>query len=374
MDGAEGQEKVVSVTEATLVSVANSENVAQRVLSYYNSAKTISTDIVLDDEKPGDQISFTNPFGDPETAFLASMDIKASRILRARCELVTGYVPAGQGNNYSRVVVLTGSGAWVSPGGKARIATIGAGSGGGSGGNGKSHNAYDPGEGGVAGAAGAPGKVLVKTIDLIPGAVYTYSCGVAGVGGEPNDTAESVPGTEGTETTFGDFSSKDGAVSVNGYVNLFTGEIYGLPGVDGIPGSVGASNSSESPTVFYDGQFYYPGERGEDLYDEDYGRAYGGYGGGAAAGANGGKGGNARLYSWDDTEAVGGRGGDGATPVDGRNAKTYGSGGEGGHGGGGAGQKGGPYDGWLYGGSGSGGKGSKGGDGMPGCIVIYLEV
>ncbi|MBQ8647291.1 MAG: hypothetical protein IJ484_04020, partial [Oscillospiraceae bacterium] len=197
---------------------------------------------------------------------------------------------------------------------------------------------------------------------------------VAGVGGEPNDTAESVPGTEGTETTFGDFSSKDGAVSVNGYVNLFTGEIYGLPGVDGIPGSVGASNSSESPTVFYDGQFYYPGERGEDLYDEDYGRAYGGYGGGAAAGANGGKGGNARLYSWDDTEAVGGRGGDGATPVDGRNAKTYGSGGEGGHGGGGAGQKGGPYDGWLYGGSGSGGKGSKGGDGMPGCIIIYLEV
>ena len=373
-EGAESQEKVVSVTDATLVHAANSANVANRVLSYYASAKTIASDIVLTDEKPGDQISFTNPFGEPETAFLSSMEINASSFLRANCELVAGYIPSGQGNNYSKVVVLTGSGTWISPGGKCRIAVIGAGSGGDSGGNGGNQSASDSGEGGVNGKGGAPGKIYVTDVDFIEGATYAYNCGVAGIGGIPDGTKNSVPGTAGTETTFGPYTSANGAISANGYANLFTGEILALPGANGVPGSVGASNSEESPNVFYNGKLYYPGERGKDYYDEDYGRAYGGYGGGAAAGANGGPGGNARLFAFDDEPvAAGGRGGDGATPVAGRDAKTYGSGGEGGHGGGGAGQKGGPYDGWLHGGAGVGGKGSKGGDAMPGCIVIYLE-
>ena len=373
-EGAESQEKVVSVTNATLVHAANSANVANRVLSYYASARTIASDIVLADEKPGDQIAFTNPFGEPETAFLSSMEINASSFLRANCELVAGYIPSGQGNNYSEAVVLIGSGSWVAPGGKGRIAVIGAGSGGDSGGNGGNQDSRNPGDGGINGNGGAPGKIYVTDVDFVEGATYEYRCGVAGIGGIPNDTEESVPGTAGTETTFGPYSSADGATSTNGYANLFTGEIFALPGADGIPGSVGASNSEDSPNVFYNGKMYYPGARGKDYYDEEYGRAYGGYGGGPAAGANGGPGGNARLYAFDDDpEAVGGRGGDGATPVDGRDAKTYGSGGEGGHGGGGAGQKGGPYDGWLHSGSGVGGKGSKGGDAMPGCIVIYLE-
>lgn len=361
--GSSGEQKTASVKDVTLVNVANSENVAKRVLAYYGSARTISADMVIADEKPGEQISFSNPFGESETAFLSSMELRAGSFLRASCELVTDYVPTGQGNNYDAVVVLTGSGSWTVPTGVTRILAvlIGGGSGGSSGTDGSSSNL----SGGLAGPGGKAGNVYSVALDVTPRSAIAYACGAAGVGGAP-DGEGIIPGTAGTDTTFGSMSSASGAPSNSGVANLFSGAVYALTGSDGVPGGKGSSSSGDGDTVHYDGVDYYPGTKGTDREYKDLGTAYGGYGGGAAAGANGGDGQNGHTINQEELE--GGDGGDGADALPGKDAASYGSGGEGGHGGGGAGQGGRP-DGFP----GSAGKGSKGGDGAPGCIQIYYK-
>lgn len=374
-------EKTVSVTEATLVSIANSENVAQRVLSYYNAAKTIASDIILRNEKPGDQISFTDPYDEPAMAFLGSAEVRSGSFLRASCELVAGYVPSGQGNNYSKAVVLTGSGTYTFPAGTkaAIVVLIGGGNGGDSGGKGTdaangtalSYNAV-PGVGGVPGALGLGGKIFSVRLSS-PSGSFAYSCGAAGVGGVSDGSEASIPGSAGGETTFGAYSSANGQASETGYVNLFTGEVYGLPGEDGIAGGDGSGPSGNGPNVTRGSQTWTPGKNGAS-YSSDAGSGNGGYGGGAAVGSNGGDAADGRASS---SGGYGGGGGDGATPVAGTAATQYGCGGGGGHGGGGGGNGGygsGPEDKDRYsnGSPGSGAPGSDGGAGKAGCIVIYM--
>lgn len=377
-----GTEKTVSVTEATLVNIANSENVCQRVLSYYSSARTIQADIVLDRERPGDQISFNNPYNEPEMAFLSSMDVNASSFLRAACELVTGYVPAGGGNNYTQVVVLTGTGNYQFPTGtKMAVAVlISAGDGGWSGGKGADatgHKHFDSerkaGVGGVAGVAGSGGKILSVKLEN-PTGIFAYSCGTKGLGGTQDGTESSVAGTQGTATTFGPYSSENGQTSATGYVNLFTGEIYALPGRDGIAGGDGSDESGDGPNVIdHNGNVWMAGKNGAS-YSNNHGDGDGGYGGGAAVGANGNDGGNGRVSS---AGGYGGGGGDGAVPLPGSSAASYGSGGDGGHGGGGGGAggygSGNEETGIVSNGDhGAGADGSDGGNGADGVIVIYL--
>ena len=378
----QGTEKTVSVTEATLVNIANSENVCQRVLSYYSSARTIQADVVLNGERPGDQISFNNPYNEPEMAFLASMDVNASSFLRAACELVTGYVPSGGGNNYTQVVVLTGTGNYQFPTGtKMGVAVlISAGNGGWSGGKGKNATGskhFDAdrkaGDGGIPGIAGSGGKILSVKLEN-PTGIFSYSCGTKGLGGVQDGTESSVAGTQGTATTFGPYSSENGQTSATGYVNLFTGEIYALPGRDGIAGGKGNDESGDGPNVIdHNGNVWTPGKNGAS-YKGDHGTGKGGYGGGAASGANGENGKDGRV---NNKGGFGGSGADGAVPFPGSSGATYGSGGDGGHGGGGGGAGGygsGNEDasGLSNGSPGDGAVGSDGGDGADGVIVIYL--
>lgn len=377
-----GTEKTVSVTEATLVNIANSENVCQRVLSYYSSARTIQADIVLDRERPGDQISFNNPYNEPEMAFLSSMDVNASSFLRAACELVTGYVPSGGGNNYTQVVVLTGTGNYQFPTGtKMGVAVlISAGDGGWSGGKGKNATGskhFDSerkaGAGGIPGVAGNGGKILAVKLEN-PTGTFAYSCGTKGLGGAQDGTESSVPGTHGTATTFGPYSSENGQTSSTGYVNLFTGEIYALPGRDGIAGGDGSDESGDGPNVIgHNGNVWTPGKNGAS-FRNNHGTGDGGYGGGAAVGANGNNGADGRVSS---SGGFGGGGGNGASPLPGSSAASYGSGGDGGHGGGGGGAGGygsGNEDlsSVSNGDPGEGAAGSDGGNGGDGVIVIYL--
>ena len=377
-----GTEKTVSVTEATLVNIANSENVCQRVLSYYSSARTIQADVVLNGERPGDQISFNNPYNEPEMAFLSSMDVNASSFLRAACELVTGYVPSGGGNNYTQVVVLTGTGNYQFPTGtKMGVAVlISAGNGGWSGGKGKNATGsvhFDTdrkaGEGGIPGIAGSGGKILSVKLEN-PTDIFSYSCGTKGLGGVQDGTESSVAGTQGTATTFGPYSSENGQTSETGYVNLFSGEIYALPGRDGIAGGKGNDESGDGPNVIdHNGNVWTPGKNGTS-YKGDHGTGKGGYGGGAAVGANGENGKDGRV---NNNGGFGGAGADGAVPLPGSSGATYGSGGDGGHGGGGGGAGGygsGNEDasGLSNGSPGDGAIGSPGGDGADGVIVIYL--
>ena len=382
-------EKVVSVTDATLVSVLNSRNVSNRVLSYYNSAKTITADIVVDGELPGDRVKFNDPYNEPTTAFVQSMDISATSFLRASCELVANYTPEGQGNNYSSAVLLTGSGKYTFPAGteSAVVVLISEGSGGSAGGRGynATNQIYfgggEAGQGGTKGTGGEGGRILVVTLDNPVGS-FNYSCGTgSGLGGPPTEEHYAIPGAVGADTTFGSYTTESGISSRNGYTNLFTGEVYATPGVDGVDGGAGADHSSSGTNVFFNGKTYTPGKKGKTVtaqnsWQEAYGE--GGYGGGPAAGSNGGNGGDgsARVSGEDDYNGRGGSGGNGAVPVDGTNATKYGCGGNGGHGGGGGGNGGGgsgtDTGGRKYGSPGDGGLGSKGGDAAPGCILIYL--
>ena len=377
-----GTEKTVSVTEATLVNIANSENVCQRVLSYYSSARTIQADVVLNGERPGDQISFNNPYNEPEMAFLASMDVNASSFLRAACELVTGYVPSGGGNNYTQVVVLTGTGNYQFPAGtkKAVAVLISAGDGGWSGGKGKNATGskhFDDertaGDGGIPGIAGSGGKILSVNLEN-PSGTFSYSCGTKGLGGVQDGTESSVAGTQGTATTFGPYSSENGQTSATGYVNLFSGEVYALPGRDGIAGGKGNDESGDGPNIVdHNGNVWTPGKNGAS-YNGDHGTGNGGYGGGAAVGANGENGVDGFV---NNKGGFGGSGADGAVPLPGSSGATYGSGGDGGHGGGGGGAGGygsGNKDasGLSNGSPGDGAIGSPGGDGADGVIVIYM--
>lgn len=67
-------ENVVSVKDATLVSLANSSSVGARTLAYYGYANTVSQGIYLVAEKPGDMIKFVNPWGKEVTGFIKELD------------------------------------------------------------------------------------------------------------------------------------------------------------------------------------------------------------------------------------------------------------------------------------------------------------
>lgn len=411
-----GDEKEVSVTDATLVNVANSENVLSRVLSYYASAKTTSCDLIVAGEKPGDQLSFTNPYDEAERAFLSSMDIRASSFLRASCELVTGYLPTGNGNNFTRVSVLTGSGSWTVPVGvtRIRVSVIQGGHGGHGGQRGTAGkynsvrykstsgnpyelfvpNSTEVGVGGAPGTPGTGGKVFSTTIEVVPGQVFQYSSGIGGVGGN-GQTAdiEAQDGTEGTHSTFGSYSSENGSTVDGGYLDIINNILYattGALGTSGSPGNIGGQTETA------DGGGVLGGKPASGRWNETWNRrnhaapwvSGGGGQGGNAYGAAG-QAGETMVDTFDEdcennrdsTHAYrGADGGDGATPIKPSTPNALGTGGGAGHGGGG-GATGAAF---RFTGpavtisttalslGGNGGDGGEGGDGAPGGIIIYM--
>ena len=70
-----------------------------------------------------------------------------------------------------------------------------------------------------------------------------------------------MAGTSGTDTTFGSYTSANGERSETGYVNLFTGEVYALPGIDGITGGDGTNSSNEGKSITFDGRHGFPADR-----------------------------------------------------------------------------------------------------------------
>lgn len=412
--GKPGEIKDVSVTDATLVNVANSENVLQRVLSYYASARMTSCDLVVGDEKPGDQISFNNPYSEPERAFLASMDIRASSFLRASCELITGYLPSGGGNNYTQVMVLEGSGTWVSPvTGKIRVAVIQGGQGGTGGHRGTDGDlnvvGYDKedgqrevfvpnsdvvGTGGAPGEPGSAGKVFVFSLNVTKGHSFSYSSGSGGIGGDgETETSEAQPGSEGGHSTFGSYTSADGSVVEGGYLDIINNVLYagsGQSGTYGSPGNVGGRTETSKGGGVLGGD---PASgRWVDVYISDrYTAPWKSGGGGQGGNAYGaaGEAGETMVDTYEEDYAnkvdsahgyKGAKGGDGATPIKPSSPSNIGTGGSAGHGGGGGGT-GAAF--WFRASSillsagvwsnpGKGGAGGRGGDGAPGGIIIYL--
>lgn len=392
-DNYEGEENIVTVQDCTLVSVANVENVAKRVLDYYGAAERVKTDIVVTDQRPGDGVELLDPFDETARGFLESMEIGVSGLLKAGISVITNYAPSGMGNYYETVTAITEDGNWTAEkDGKIHVIIMQAGQGGQSGAPGedakpgelRSTKEYEkttqirtmgiPGEGGKPGAGGNPGNIYRLTLTVKKGDSFACKIGKGGLGGvyDNNENKAPVDGTEGEHSTFGAYSSAMGAQPAAGFYDIFSGEIYALKGESGIKGGRGSGHNPDGSN--YDdvlegetvtgpnGETWKPGASTKEIVDEKASdtiyedgsliatvnfkaRLFRGCGGGPAAGSNGteGKNNGTFLYKFDSrlgnnyaklTASSGANGADATLePVV---QSVRGSGGNGGHGGGGA--------------------------------------
>ena len=436
-------ESVKEVKSATLVSLTNSVAVAQRLAAYYKCCETVQHNAVFHNQEPGDVISFDHPFDGDVVGCIKSISLQIGvQKIVSEQKIVSGFLPPQPSNleYYDARAVLSGEGDWKPPEGAAKgtAVLIGGAQGGWSGhkGNpGESRGAtYSTnsgsgimsskgGDGGEPGAPGKGGKVLVVDIDIQPGGTYHYCSGVGGPGGVHSAT-ESVEGSYGTPSTFGPYSSDDGASMDNGYLDVITGEKFAVSGDLGIKGGKGGGvkngatvgdaeiNESGESVIDESGNTWTPGAISQppiptsscDATSRDgtylgwvAAGAGDGLGGGAAAGGNGsdGEAGYKRIkvttgtewtYNLYATGGTGGTGGNAAPP-----AKTPGNIGKGGRGGNGGGGGGGfgiaecsadnavgqsiPNNMYLSQGTpGEGGNGSDGGQGGDGCIIVYYRI
>ena len=381
---------IITVEDATLISLVNSRTVASRIANYYQSFQTISADAAYEGEDPGDLLSTWHPYDlEAVSACLKNADINLSKNLKASEQLLVGFVPPVEEETeiLENKVILTGSGTWTPPEGatSAHVVLIGGGGPGESGetgeatistskhdndqatiyvgsmsvGSSESWNAStsinvpsEPaGEGGAGGKAGIAGNVYEVDIDLVAGESISYSCGAAG----------SNPGSAGGTTTFGSYTSASGGVLPGGYTDLTDGTTYALPGTAGVKGGNGGSSGQQGESVA-SSTGGYPGEEGSDRESKPIrgetsfytvsGTEQGSFsvaapgGGGAGGGTNSNPGQNGENGEYNHSGGIiSGSGvtinplepGGGGAGANGEDGKTYGSAGSGGHGGGGAG-------------------------------------
>lgn len=384
-----GNDSVVAVDKATLVSVANAENVADRLLAYYSAARTINTAIVVRTELPGQRVRLKDPFYEQVEAFIQSAEFNSSGILRGALQLIADYIPQKGGNSYSTSQLLTGSGTFTVPSGVTRLlAVLMSGGDGGGGGydapdlelpenpetyttttsdlrryqKGYSAKSLRGGEPGAAGIPGSGGKILIVTITVSPGQQIAY---ISGIGGAPGTAGLSpTAGSAGTDTTFGAYTSANGQKSETGYIDQFTGTAYAAPGAVGIAGARGAGYVDDGngnyvanyPDLTVDGNTWVSGtsliaqsvSQSAGYYNTNKGsyrgQVYGSFGGGPAYGANGSAGmaPESSQITVSTSEAtvratIGGQGGTAQPPAD---STRVGAGGGAGNGGGGAGAQG----------------------------------
>lgn len=338
--GASG--KVIHVSDCTMVNAINSENLLNRLFAFYCPATTIRkirNSIVRTDQRCGKLYKITTPYGETETALLATMDSNASSFLRADCEFYADYSPAGQAGLYSHVVIITPewdeenqqwvyTGTWTVPEDvtEFKVVLIGGGTGGASGlpgHTGQSAESYtdmdatadlsgvwyggEGGEGGEAGSGGGPGRVKIDTYEgVTAGDSYSFSLGQGGSGGGPTSGSSHVSGTAGTATTFSDGTTtistadNDGYLPTGGVYEPITDQYFALPGLPGIAGGKGGARQVKSGSMFTwvtdgedvtdrDGNTYHGGRTGSSMtsipdLSEVSLIAYGGNGAGAAVG------------------------------------------------------------------------------------------
>ena len=394
-------DNIVTVENATLVSLVNANAVADRLVRYYACTERIVNKMVTQRESPGDVVSVYHPYEDAAVqGCIESSDVTVSGKLASTESILVGYTPSdiGEQEYYDTVEVVTQSGAWTVPENvtSIRIVLIGGGQGGASGRKGEdgetgTSSPGDGGAGGLGGDGGSGGKINQVEITVEPGSVHQVSIGTGGTGGAFSGDGNNA-GNAGTDTTFDAYTSVDGASSPNGITDPVNQVTYATPGDTGGSGADGGNGGSSSTPngAGESGQSvgsYAGGAGGEmDYRDSDtYGEGYGcgGGGGGAAMGSNGENGGNGDTDLLSDILGTGpgylSQGGDGG---DGGNAtitpeqpSVYGSGGVGRYGGGGGGGVGGAKGKDIWTGAvGAGGNGGPGGAGAPGCILIYYRV
>lgn len=370
-------EETLTSTECTLVNVVNSQKIMDRLKSYYMSKYSTTMELIDPEVQSGALITYTNPFLEKDTGFLTRMETIYSGIQVSKSTILNGYTPTKGGNNYSNVIKVTSSGTVSIPDSvdEIMIVLISGGHGGYLGNPGEqgkddwsSHNHAT--KGGEPGNPGEGGRVLITSLSLTGSHKFSV---VIGTGGKGQTT--STDATDGTATTFDEYTSANGSVFENGYIDVLSGEIFAVKGGQGISGGHGQDSGDEGTNVIWNGITYVPGAQGKTVTRKSGDQyAEGGYGGGPAVGANGENGRDGR-FSGTNHFAEGGVGGDGATPIKAPNGTIPGQGGYGGHGGGGGGAGGnasGPSSSEeQYGRAGYPGPGGEGGDGASGILLIY---
>ncbi len=129
---------------------------------------------------------------------------------------------------YETCEILTQSGSYLVPEDCTELYAIlvGGGDGGSDGEDGTFNSAGDP------GAAGDGAKILAVTIGVTPGASLAYTIAEGGDPGQP-----------GGDTTFGSYTSADGA-QYDGFTDIGSGRVYGLPGAVGSKNGNGQAGAS----------------------------------------------------------------------------------------------------------------------------------
>lgn len=427
----------VRIEDATLVGVTNSSDVVNRLVDYYSHRTYINVDATIDFEDAGDVVEIYDPFDKlmRQACIEKISPLVVSQTMKGRVSALVGFTPWQVVPFEDVRELLTGSGTWTVPadvpaGTEVQVVLIGGGQGGGKGNAGESAPAfrqysdnrsgqsYDPnyqrvytinnagGKGGASGTPGDGGKIYRTAIRVSPGDTISYACGVGGAGELYN---ESAGGSNGTDTTFGAFSSANGSASSSGYQDPVSQTAFAKMGDSGIAGGDGVGYVDGQlvtpPDIIVDGVTYSAGGRAstemETKSGNDFRYAPGwwgrwgeyGYGGGNAYEANGGIA-NSAPYGTNSSStstvfASPASGGIGATAQAPSAAVVYGQGGAGGNGGGGGGAFGAAQAEvrWRYGLSShgtasltsnhywpaAGGAGSAGGAGAPGCIILYYR-
>lgn len=304
-----GEEYSVAINDATLVNILNSENVSNRIMSYYSSSKIVKADIKVIDEMVGRRYTFLDAFQERVTGYLHKMTTYASSFIKATSEFVSGYESLWFGNNYSHYIEAIEPCDVIVPANckRIRMIIIGGGEGGiqgtmstvapGANTDGQTMIDPSPGEPGKAGEPGKGGNIREVIIEEpVPGA-YHCAIGVRGTGTSmwenngffqrysPSESSVITP--DGNVYSSGDTASY---TCKSGVLNPFTMTTYGKRGREGIDGGRAGRGA------------YPKGEDGEDVY----------YEGVLYTGGKGATGLNFRFQETDKDLQVGGGGGDGA--------------------------------------------------------------
>lgn len=398
-----GTPNVKTVKNATLISLVNSNAVAQRLADYYKYTSTIKGKAVYRGESPGYRLSTYDPYDREQVnACLQSASVTISSVLAADETLLVGYVPPQieEEEILEYHELLTEDGEWTVPENtySVRAILIGGGQGGAkgkSGTNGTGGGNGSPGQSGKSGdggAGGEGGKIYDVELDVTPGQKFSVHIGT---GGDKN-------GGLGGDTTFGNYSSASGTTNQYGYTDLVTGTVYATSGEKGMQ-----PEPADSPNTGYTYNMFTSfkasaGVHGTIFSKREYVGKYF-YGRSVTAGTlevrTELQPGTTTYNAYNKLEYYPTDGIDGGTPASGENATQFGCGGNGGHGGqgggGGAGYTDVAYTGqeittenqlgatWKFyvdsvvynrSNGGSGAPGSDGGSGFQGCIILYYGV
>lgn len=277
-------ERLKQVTDNCLINEINSRNVAERVLAYFGATEQIRSKLMLTTERPGDLIQFRNPFKELTEAHIEKMDVLATALLGANCEMIKGFNPQYSGNDFNNSIIIDKDGTWTVPENVTyiKVVLIGGGQGGQGGAWGQNgadyydhsmsdsvyenslgyytwvgaYSAQPIRDGGAAGAPGSPGAIFATYLNVTPGDVLTFDIGAGGAGGEKGTLNLSGPGELGSLGALGEhttmslsgetYTTEDGSISTTGYLYLFGQRIFGKTGEAGHKGGAGGQTNTTS--------------------------------------------------------------------------------------------------------------------------------